>query len=622
MRQPSRLRRLFRLPASLRSVERDVNDELEFHLESRIADLVRSGHAPDDARRIAEQEYGDVTESRAELAMVDRRIRSRERRADVIDIVRQDLAYAARGLRRQPAFAATVAITLALAVGANAAVFSLIDPLLFRAPPGVIDPGTVRRLYTNAPKAPWAVNGRAVNRLFSYPEYLAIRSSLNGVAQVAAYRLVDSSAVRRGSDTLYAGVTYATADFLPLLGARSMRGRFFTDEEDAVDTPADVCVISARFARRAFGDALDPIGQSMAVRDKPCTVIGIAGNNFEGIDMTSADIWIPFSAQPRYAGSGAGPWYTVGDVYLPLIARIKPGVDDRGLVARATPTYVRMRASKRKSDDGMSVLVGPILEDRGPSTQQQEVSISTRLAIVAGLVLLIACANIANLFLARAVWRRREIAVRLALGVSRARLASQFLAEGVVLACIAGAAALVVASWSGTVLRVALLPRVHWITAPLGVRVFAFTVVCTIGAALLAAIVPAGAGEPRATDGRAQVRRARRTSRRLSTAVCAACGSGGAFSRAGRRCRAVRAKSAQRSRRRPRLREPKPRRGVRVFHRQEVPSGAWNSATADRGARQRNFGSRRRHALGWRAVVDVVQQRAVLSAGSRLGDHD
>lgn len=486
----SGLRRLLRLP-SVRSVERDVDDELAFHFESRIADLVRSGMAPNDARRTAEQEYGDLTASRAELAMVDRRIRSRERRVDIVDIVRQDFAYAARSLRRQPGFAATVAITLALAVGANAAVFSLVDPLLFRPPPGVIDPGAVRRLYANAPKAPWAVHGRAVSRIFSYPAYVAIRSSMSGVARVAAYRRWDSSAVRRGADSLYANVNYATSDFLPLLGVRASRGRLFTAEEDDVNAPAQVCVISGRFARRAFADAGDPIGQSVSVRERPCVVVGIAGNDFEGIDGTSVDIWAPFSGQPRYPGVGAPPWYQSQDVYIPLVARVDPGVDDGALEARATVAFIRSYESKRKSDDGRSVLVGPILEQQGPVERQQEVAISTRLAIVAGIVLLIACANIANLFLARAVSRRREIAVRLALGVSRARLASQFLAESMVLAGIAGAAALLVAHWSGGLLRVALLPRVHWIAAPLGGRVFFFTIACTIAAACIAAIIPA-----------------------------------------------------------------------------------------------------------------------------------
>lgn len=129
------LRRLLRLPASLRRVEREVDDEVRFHLESRARDLIAQGMPPNDAWRAAHREYGDIASSRAELVAMAERVRARERRADFLDAARLDLGYAIRGIRRQPGFAAAVVCTLALAIGANGAVFSLIDPLLFR-PPG------------------------------------------------------------------------------------------------------------------------------------------------------------------------------------------------------------------------------------------------------------------------------------------------------------------------------------------------------------------------------------------------------------------------------------------------------------------------------------------------------
>jgi predicted permease len=484
-------RRVFRWLPSLHRVDRDVDEELRFHLESRQRALEAAGHSVDEARQIAAKEFGDLDASRAELIEVDRRMLVRERRAGFVDALRHDVLHGLRSLSRRPAFAAGVVTTLALAVGANAAVFSVIDPLLFRAPPGVVDPARVVRLYGNSPKSPRAVNGRAVARYFSYPAFLSMRAGLAGVATVAAFRAFDSSGVMRGNDSVFANVTYATADFLPMLGVRPSRGRFFTSAEDDVDSPAPVCALSSRFARRLFGGADQSLGQTLRVRGQICTVIGVVAGDFQGITASATDMWAPFSGQPRFPNGRTIAWYRTQDTYIPIVARIHAGANARMLAARATVTLARSLDQPRPMYEGRTVITGPILEGRGPLDETQEIAIGTRLAVVAGLLLLIACANVANLYLVLAVRRRRETAVRLALGISRARLAAQFVIEGATLAILAGVASLVLATWGGTLLRAALLPRVHPIGPALDWRVVSFSMACAFSASLVAAMVPA-----------------------------------------------------------------------------------------------------------------------------------
>jgi putative ABC transport system permease protein len=480
------LGRVLRIPG-LRRVEREIDDELRFHLDSRIAELIAGGKSPDEAWRVARAEFGDLEASKRELAEVDSLLRARERRADLIDIVRQDARYAVRGFRRQPALAAGIVLTLAIAVGANGAVYTLIDPLFFRVPPGLQEPSSVRRLYTVNPGN--RENERSIWRIFSYREFRAIRDELRGSARVAVFASRDSVPVRQGSDSAYATVSYVTADFLPML-ARPARGRFFMEREDDVNSPLQLAVISERFAARHYGTATDPLGLALDLDGKRYEVIGVASGGFEGIEWSAADVWVPYSTNPRL-GFDQQPWYERGGVALPLVMRLAVGANEQQVTAKASLAYARSYQGDGPVPPARAVLVGPLAEARAPIRAQQEVRIASRLAVVAAIVLLVACANVTNLLLARAMSRRREFAVRLALGVSRQRLASQLVVEALLLAVLSSAAALLVTRWSGGVLRATLLPRVQWIGPIVDGRVVVFAILLTLVAALLAAAIPA-----------------------------------------------------------------------------------------------------------------------------------
>lgn len=478
------IRRAF--PRLRRRLDVDIDEELRFHLDSRVDDLVRSGRSADDARREALAEFGDVDASRRELLSVDRRLHARARWTDRLDRLRQDIRWALRGFRREPGLAASIVLILALAVGANTAAFSLIDPIFFREPPGLVDGSSVRRLYTVNPGRD---TPRHVWRIFSYAEYLAIRQALSGQARVAVFASRDSTLVMRESDSTHARVEYVTADYLPML-ARAVRGRFFTEGEDDTRSPATVAVVGERFVARYFGPGVDPVGRSLRIGGKAFTVIGVAGGGFAGIEVSAVDLWLPFSANPRLA-LDQQPWVERGGVSLPLVLRLEPGADPASVEARASLAYAQAWLGDDTPPDGRGVVIGPLSEARGPINTPREVSTALQLAFVSGLLLLIAAANVANLLLARAIRRRRETATQLALGVSRRRLVRQHLVEALILASVAALAALVAGNWSGTLLRVTLLPQVDWISPALGLRLVAFTIAVTLAGTLLAAAIPA-----------------------------------------------------------------------------------------------------------------------------------
>ena len=477
------LRHRLRVLLAPRSYAREVDEEMRVHLELEAMQL-RARGAGDDSAWAARRRFGNTTYQRDEVL----RVSGIER----LDQLRQDFSYALRLMRRSPGFAAAIIVMMALAFGVNAAVFSVLDPVLFRPPPGVAHPADVRRLHPNHPNSANAVGGQFIGGRFSYPEFASMRSALWPAAPVAAYIGRDSVALRIGADTAFANLMYVTPEYFAALGVRPSAGRLILGADDDLNAPAPVAVVSQRFAHQTLGADSSAVGRAIVVDDKTYTVVGVAGRDFEGMDWSASDVWVPFSTRPRVGERPGSPaWYASNDRYLELIARVDAPMSDRAFESRATLAYVRGYASHNKDEQGRNVRVGPIIEARGPGKVQQEVSISAALAVVSAILLLIACANTANLLLARAVLRRREIAVRIALGVSRARLASQLFVESTLLAVLAGAAAIIAAIWGGGALRFALLPQTRWVGGPVGIRVIAFTALITIAAALLSSILPA-----------------------------------------------------------------------------------------------------------------------------------
>jgi predicted permease len=317
---------------------------------------------------------------------------------------------------------------------------------------------------------------------------------------------------------------YASANYFTVLGVRAAAGRVYSTEEDRLGRGAPVIVVSHAFARDRLGGGA-AIGRTVTIGRVPYTVIGVLSPAFTGLDLQAADVWIPLGAMPTPSWMRVPWWESPNSYAFRAVQRELPGADRRRADARAT---LFLRATNREQnprypDTLMTATTGGIVEAQGPGKPGQEMVISTRLGGVAVIVLIIACANVMNLLLARALQRRREIAVRLALGISRSRLVRLLLLESLLVAALAAACAVPAAAWGGSLLRSLLLPDITWVQPAVDGRVALFTLGVALLAGLVAGVVPAvQASRPDVTSAlKAGAREGRESGSRLRGALVA-----------------------------------------------------------------------------------------------------
>ncbi len=484
------IRRLFRLVGRDASVEREIDAELEFHFDAERDRLIAQGLTPDAARAETRRRFGDIRGTRAELARLDRGRRMRERRVGRLEDLAQDLGYALRGFARQPAFAAVIVLTLGLGIGANAVMFGLVDRLLLKPPAHVTDAAAVSRFQLTEHDA--SFNQTWTNESMAWLTFTDQRDHAGYFSAIAAYFTQRDMSLGRGAGAGKVPVTLATPSFFPLLGVHPLVGRFYSDEEDRPGQAQTVAVVSLAYAERGFGGADQALGKTLFLGSQNYTVIGVAPRGFTGVDLNAVDVWIPFHAGASdVVGKSDEFRKTYGWQWLNILARLKPGVSR----ARASDEATRIqRAAVEKVPDvdhqALAALV-PLQGFEREAVSHARERVALWLASVSLIVLLIVCANVANLLLARAASRRREIAVRLALGVGRGRLVRQLLAESLLLAAGGGAVALLLARWGGQLLRATLLPNVSWVDSPLDLRVAVVTALATLLTGLLTGLAPA-----------------------------------------------------------------------------------------------------------------------------------
>jgi predicted permease len=406
---------------------------------------------------------------------------------EILSVTRDNLGYAVRGLLRSPGFTAAVVVTLALGIGVNATMFGIVDRLLLSAPAHVKDAGQVRRLYAHMRS--YLFGGVIYQASLSYLDF-ADWQEARSFASLAAYWTNEVS-LGRGVDAVRVNWGLASASFFRLLGVEPALGRFFDESEDRPGA-AGVAVLSYGLWQARFGADPSVLGRTLDIGKGSYTVIGVAPRGFSGVDLKQVDLWAPLHAQSIERETDG--WKRTRNYYwIEVIARLSPGVSVEAAETEATHLHRIGRAEeieRDRYDENVTVVAAPIMEARGPNASRES-KVSALLAGVSLVVLLIACANVANLLLARGLRRRKEIAVRLALGMSRRRLTGLLLAESVVLGALGGAVALLVAAWGADVMRHVLLPDVAWTDSPVGSRVLAFTAVLALVTGIVSGIVPA-----------------------------------------------------------------------------------------------------------------------------------
>jgi putative ABC transport system permease protein len=397
----------------------------------------------------------------------------------------RDFRYALRALLRAPAFAATVIATLSLGIGANAVIFSAVDAVLLRDAP-VSDPDSLVDVYTSSGNNPYANS--------SYPDYFDLRDS-GTFASLAAYTAVSITMDTAGQPEPLAG-QLASGNYFDVLGVKIPYGRGFTPDDDRLGAPVRVAVISHALWQRVFNGDPSLIGRTIRLNSNPYTLIGVAPPGFAGPLLgVATEVWVPTALQPevdppaaavRRARGHSGVFDLRRSRGLSMVGRLPSGATIDQVASRADVVASRLQTAYPEANRNRRFVLAALGEGRGLRVATRPVL--RQLAGAVSMVLLVACVNVAGLLLARAVSREREVAVRIAIGASRARLVRQWLTESVLLGILGSIGALLVTRICTPLLHTFVIPEA--VDLPVNARVLGFTLIVGVGSGLVFGLAP------------------------------------------------------------------------------------------------------------------------------------
>jgi predicted permease len=466
--------------------EQDLKEEVDAYLEMLIEIKIEQGIPPAEARRQALIEMGGVEQVKEQVREV--------RMGHHLEILWRDVRYGMRLLLKSPGFTAVAVLSLALGIGANTAIFSLVDPIVIKLLP-VKDPERLVVLET--------VDQRGdVRERFSYPLFEQLRARTQVFSGIFATNYPDRVEMigpEPGNRTEEARLQLVSGEYFQVLGVKAVLGRTLTTADDQTPGAHPMAVLSYPFWQRRFAGDASVMGQDITLNNQPFTIIGVTAPEFFGTILgKEPDIWAPLMMDTIY-GRGASDLRIVNRDWLRIMARRQPGVREEQ--AQAALDIFLGQIKSEPSDLGKHAWMSKILLSSGRQGFKGwlGVRVSQPLLIlmaVVGLALLIACANVANLLLARAAGRQKEVAIRLTIGAGRFRLVRQFLTESALLA-VAGAALGLLFAWWGCDLILALISEydssitLGSIGAIPNARVLGFTIVVSLFATLLFGLAPA-----------------------------------------------------------------------------------------------------------------------------------
>lgn len=505
--------------------EAEIVEELSQHLDDHVRELVAGGATAEDARRQALAELDEPGRLAQQLAAIEARSPlhlpppGEPSRMRSLAALWQDVRYAISSLRRTPAFTLTVVVTLALTIGPTTAILSIGNWLILRPPPGVAEPHRLGVVWFGD----WLDNGGVSPRRMSSMNLTDLQQASRTIGGIAGWQESSVSMAADGVQPRRTGSAHATVNFFELLGVRPAVGRHFTADDDRPPFGSPVVILGDAVARGMFGTPESALQKPVAINGRRMTVVGVMPPGFAGArPFSTVDVWFPSSTyyfanhfsesamQSRQGRGSSGVFYTFVvrlapgatfdalqtelDVLVPALARQYPD-ENKGLAAMRARVYPRLGADE-------------LMRDRYSDLVSQ-------LLIIGGVLLLLGCANVANLLISQGIRRQHERAVRVALGASRRRLVQLLLTESCVLAVAGAALGVGIALLLKELIRTLLLPNAAGagtnLVVPIDLRVLMVTLVVSVACGLAAGLVPAWLGSA-SPIGYALGRRNRRTS--------------------------------------------------------------------------------------------------------------